>query len=156
MLRCVGIAIHSPILEAVGYSHRVTTRFTWVAVALGGALGGGTRAILDLPALTGGEANLWTILLVNLAGAGLLGGVIGHGTPTWSIPLRAGVTTGFLSSFTTFSAIMTGWLGLTLVPDPLIGLVYIAATFLGGVIAAYGGLHAGEWWRQVTTPGAAT
>jgi fluoride exporter len=135
----------------VGYSRRVTTRATWLAVAAGGALGGLTRAVLDLSALTGGEANLWAILLVNLAGAGLLGAVIGHGTPSWSDTFRAGVTTGFLSSFTTFSAIMTGWLGLTLIPDPLLGLTYIVATFTGGVLSAYGGLEAGGWWRQVNT-----
>lgn len=125
---------------------------TWLAVAVGGALGGLSRAALDLPALTSGEANLWIILLVNLVGAGLLGFVTGHGTPSWSAPVRAAVTTGFLSSFTTFSAIMTGWLSLTLIPDPLLGVVYIIATFAAGVLSAYGGLEAGSWWRQVTTP----
>lgn len=108
--------------------------------------------MLDLSALTGAEANLWATLLVNLAGAGLLGAVIGHGTPSWSNSLRAGVTTGFLGSFTTFSAIMAGWLGLTLVPDPLLGLAYVFATLIGGVLSAYGGLEAGAWWRSVTTP----
>ena len=111
---------------------------------------------MDLPALTTGEVNLWIILLVNLVGAGLLGFVTGHGTPSWSAPVRAGVTTGFLSSFTTFSAIMTGWLSLTLIPDPLLGVVYIVATFAAGVLSAYGGLEAGSWWRQVTTPEAAS
>jgi len=133
----------------------VRTRTTWLAVASGGALGSLTRAVLDLPAFTSGEINLWTILLVNLVGAGLLGFVTGHGTPSWSLQVRAGVTTGFLGSFTTFSAIMTGWLGLTLVPDPLLGLVYIAATFLAGVLSAYGGIEAGSWWRDVSTPKAA-
>ena len=124
-------------------------------MAIGGGLGGFTRALFDLPALTGGVTNLWTILLVNLVGAGIFGAVVGHGTPSWSDHLRAGVTTGFLGSFTTFSAIMTGWLGLTLVPELLLGVVYIAATFITGVICAYGGLQAGEWWRNVSTPGAA-
>ena len=148
----VGIAIHPPILEAVGYSHRVKTQTTWWAVAIGGALGGLTRAALDLSALNGDDANLWATLLVNLAGAGLLGAVIGHGTPTWSNSLRAGVTTGFLSSFTTFSAIMAGWLSLTVISEPLLGIVYIVATFVAGGLAAYGGLEAGAWWRNVTTP----
>jgi fluoride exporter len=128
----------------------VRTPSTWFAVAAGGALGGLTRAVLDVSTLTGGDTNLWTILLVNLVGAGLLGVVLGHGTPTWSEPVRAGVTTGFLGSFTTFSAIMTGWLGLTLVPDPMLGLVYIMATFIAGVLSAYGGLEAGAWWRTVS------
>lgn len=126
---------------------------TWLSVALGGALGGLTRAVVDLPALTGGQANLWATLLVNLAGAGVLGAVLGHGTPTWSDSLRAGVTTGFLGSFTTFSAIMTGWLSLTLISDPLLGVAYIIATFVAGVLCAYGGLEAGAWWRMVNTPG---
>jgi CrcB protein len=133
----------------------VGTGNTWPAVALGGALGSLARAVLDLPALTGGEANLWTILLVNLVGAGLLGFVTGHGTPSWSGHMRAGVTTGFLGSFTTFSAIMTGWLILTLAPNPTLGLVYIAATFVAGVLSAYGGIEAGSWWRDVSTPKAA-
>ena len=127
------------------------TLSTWWAVAIGGALGGLTRAALDLSALTGNEANLWATLLVNLVGAGLLGAVIGHGTPTWSDELRSGMTTGFLSSFTTFSAIMAGWLSLTLIPDPLLGIFYIVATFVAGVLTAYGGLEAGAWWRHVTT-----
>jgi len=130
----------------------VRTRSTWLAVFFGGGLGGLTRAALELPTLAGEDPNLWTILLVNLVGAGLLGFITGHGTPSWSTPVRAGVTTGFLGSFTTFSAIMTGWLSLTLVPDPLLGLVYIVATFLAGVLSAYGGLEAGSWWRRVTTP----
>jgi CrcB protein len=133
----------------------VRTRTTWLAVALGGALGSLTRAVLDLPALTTGDINLWTILLVNLVGAGLLGFVTGHGTPSWPVPIRAGVTTGFLGSFTTFSAIMTGWLSLTLFPDPLLGVVYIAATLIAGVFSAYGGIEAGSWWRDVSAPKAA-
>ena len=127
------------------------TLATWWAVALGGALGGLTRAALDLSALNGDGANLWATLLVNLVGAGLLGAVIGHGTPAWSDKLRSGVTTGFLSSFTTFSAIMAGWLSLTLISDPVLGIVYIIATFVAGALAAYGGLEAGKWWRNVTT-----
>ena len=134
----------------------VGRRSTWLAVAAGGALGGLARAGVDLGAWAGGAANLWAILLVNLAGAGLLGAVIGHGTPSWSPALRAGVTTGFLGSFTTFSAIMTGWLGLTLVPDPVLGLTYIAATFIAGCLSAYGGLEAGKWWRSVNTAGASS
>ena len=114
-------------------------------------MGGLTRAALDLSALSGVEANLWATLLVNILGAGLLGVVIGHGTPTWSDELRSGVTTGFLSSFTTFSAIMAAWLSLTLFSDPLLGIAYIVATFVAGVLAAYGGLEAGEWWRRATT-----
>jgi fluoride exporter len=108
--------------------------------------------VLDFPALTGGESNLWAVLLVNIVGAGLLGAIVGHGTPTWSESVKAGVTTGFLGSFTTFSAIMTGWLGLTLISDPLLGLVYIAATFIAAVVSAYGGLEAGRWWRDITAP----
>jgi CrcB protein len=132
----------------------VRTVATWWAVAGGGALGGLTRAMLDLSAFTSGDFNLWTILLLNLVGAGLLGFVTGHGTPRWPAPLLAGVTAGFLASFTTFSAIMAGWLGLTVVPDPLLGLLYVAATFLAGVLSAYGGLEAGTWWRTTITPGA--
>jgi CrcB protein len=121
----------------------------WLAVAVGGGLGGATRALLDFSALTGGEPNLWTVLLVNLVGAGLLGTLVGHGTPTWSEPLTVGVTTGFLGSFTTFSAIMAAWLGLTLIPDPVLGVVYIVATIVAAVLSAYGGLEAGKWWRDM-------
>jgi CrcB protein len=125
---------------------------TWVAVAVGGALGGLTRALIDLASLNGGDSNLWGVLLVNLVGAGLLGVVIGHGTPSWSAPLRGGVTTGFLGSFTTFSAIMTGWLSVTLMGEPLFAVAYIVATFMAGVAAAYGGLQAGQWWRNIAHP----
>jgi len=133
----------------------VSTRTTWLAVALGGALGAITRAILDASAVMDGEPNLWALLLINIVGAGLLGAVFGHGTPTWSEPLKAAVTTGFLGSFTTFSAIMTAGLGLTLMPDPLLGVTYIVATVIAGFLAAYGGLEAGKWWRGVTDTGGA-
>ncbi len=125
---------------------------TWVAVAVGGALGGLMRAVIDFGSLTSGTSNLWSVLLVNLVGAGLLGVAVGHGMRTWSVAFRAGITTGFLGSFTTFSAIMTGWLSVTLKGEPLLALAYIAATFFGGVAAAYGGAHAGEWWRDVAMP----
>ena len=123
---------------------------TWLAVVAGGTLGGLTRAVVDFPSLATGEPNLWAVLLVNIVGAGLLGAVVGHGTPTWSRALRAGVTTGFLGSFTTFSAIMAVWLSLTLSANPLLAVAYIAATVIAGVLSAYGGLEAGKWWRDVT------
>lgn len=105
---------------------------------------------MDFPSLATGEPNLWAVLLVNIVGAGLLGAVVGHGTPTWSRALRAGVTTGFLGSFTTFSAIMAVWLSLTLSANPLLAVLYIATTVIAGVLSAYGGLEAGKWWRDVT------
>jgi len=123
---------------------------TWIAVGVGGALGATARALIDLSSLGAGSGNLWSLLLVNIVGAGTLGVVIGHGTPRLSEPLRAGLTTGFLGSFTTFSAIMTAWLGLTR-DDPLVGVAYVAATFIAGSAAAYGGVEAGVWWRHLNT-----
>jgi fluoride ion exporter CrcB/FEX len=62
------------------------------------------------------------------------------------------ITIGFLGSFTTFSGILTVWLGLTYASEPFLGVAYLLATGVGGFLAAYGGLEAGQWWRKVSTP----
>lgn len=126
---------------------------TWFAVALGGALGTLTRAALDVDAVMGGEPDLWRLFLVNFAGAAGLGFVAGHGFASWSTPLKSGVTTGFFGSFTTFSGILAGWLSLTVVGDPLLGILYLLTTFIGGVLVAYGGIEAGGWVADVISPG---
>lgn len=121
----------------------------WLAIAVGGALGTLARVGLHPGWFNGGAPELWGTLVVNVAGASLLGAVTGHGLPRLKPALRAAITTGFLGSFTTFSGILTIWLGLTVVDQPALGVVYLLATGLGGIVSAYGGIEAGQWWRAV-------
>jgi len=125
----------------------------WVAVAVGGALGTLARAALDPGVLTGVAPDLWVTLLVNITGASLLGIATGHGLTRLSPVFQAAITTGFLGSFTTFSGILAVWLSLTLTSEALLGIAYLGATGVGGILAAYGGVEAGRWWQKVTTPG---
>ena len=111
-----------------------------LAVAGGGALGGLARA-----ALAGnGAAWPWPTLLVNLAGAFALGVVVMYGRRHWRAAAVAGVSVGLLGALTTFSTLAgevwgqvdTGaWVGLA---------SYLAASLLGGLVAAGAGIRLGR------------
>jgi CrcB protein len=122
----------------------------WLAVGAGGAAGTLARISIDPAIITGSEPNVWLIFLVNLVGAGALGVVTGHGLPRLSDNLRVALTTGFIGSFTTFSAITTIWLVFTLGNSALLGAVYLLGTLATGVAVAFVGLSVGHRWQQAT------
>lgn len=127
---------------------------TVLAIAGGGAAGALARALADPASIAGGEASLTVTLLINLAGALMLGVVVGHGLPRLSPAWREGITTGFLGSFTTYSALSTWWLGLTGATGVLAAYAYLASSLILGVAAAWGGLSVGRRWRgTAATPG---
>ncbi len=109
------------------------------AVAAGGVLG--TLGRIGIDAALSGTPEWWgaATLTVNLLGAFALGVAIGHRLGFLSPALRAGVTVGFLGSFTTFSAIA---LFLTSSP-PLIALAYLVITLGLGVALAWAGAALG-------------
>jgi CrcB protein len=125
----------------------VTVQRVWLAVALGGGLGTLSRALINPGLFFGGDPQLWITLVVNLVGALLLGLALGHGLPRTGEAIRQGITTGFLGSFTTFSAITAAWLSLTLDGDAVVGAAYFLATFIAGVLVAWAGLRVGLRWR---------
>ena len=122
-----------------------------VAVALGGSAGALARFALDRGVIDGVDPNLAILLAVNLLGAFVLGLVTGHGIPALGDAWRGGITTGFLGSFTTYSAITTVWLSLTLEGSVVAGVAYLVGSLIAGVVTAWGGLEIGRWWRDTTT-----
>ena len=119
----------------------------FTAVFVGGLAGSAARWIIDLgvPAAAG---NSWPIgiLLVNLSGSFLMGYVVGHGFGRWPAWLRLGVTTGFLGSYTTLSAISLSVV-LTVNTGGLDGVgiaaLYATVSIVLGVTVALWGLRLG-------------
>ena len=117
-----------------------------LAVALGGVLGTGARWGVDalLPTASPGTLSVSTIV-VNVVGSFVLGLLVATlwwrpGVPLW---LKAGVGTGVLGSFTTFSAITVNAVAGALEANVLavVGAVLLSTVF--GLLAAWGGLALG-------------
>mgnify|MGYP001820737543 CR=1 FL=1 len=110
------------------------------AVATGGALGGLTRALTaEISA-----SWPWPTLIVNLAGAFVLGVAVVYGRRHWPLPLMAGVTVGLLGALTTFST-LAGELWSQQQAGDWVGLAaYVAASGVGGLLAAVAGLRLGR------------
>jgi len=112
---------------------------TWQAllsVAIGGALG--TLARVGIDALPLGGLSVSTAL-VNLSGAFLLGWGLGHGLHRFPRWLHDGITIGFLGSFTTMSGIAL----LALSFAPVDSTLYVAGTFIIGILLAWLGYRGG-------------
>ena len=106
------------------------------AVLVGGFIGESMRAALGL-LLTAPLATL----AVNLAGTFVLSfwtywGIKRGGCPTW---FNLGLGTGLIGAFTTFSTMSTTTVKL-MQASPLIGILYLTATALGGLLMAGLGL----------------
>ncbi|QCR18377.1 fluoride efflux transporter FluC [Agrococcus sp. SGAir0287] len=108
----------------------------WLAVLVGGALGTALRAGIDLATPS---AHPWPTLGVNVAGALALGLLVARVWPIAPEWLRAGLGTGLLGGFTTFSALA---LVVAQRPDAE-ALVYAAASIVLGIAAAWLGLRLG-------------
>lgn len=108
----------------------------WIAVLVGGALGTGVRAAIDLATLDG---HPWQTLGINVLGALALGFLVARVWPVAPDWMRAGLGTGLLGGFTTFSA-------LALVAAQRLDaatLAYLAASIVLGIAAAWAGLRLG-------------
>ncbi len=100
-------------------------------VALGGALGATARVAVDAALPTGAGGFPTATLLVNLTGAFALALLV---RSTDDPALRAGLGTGLLGAWTTFSALAVQGSDL-LTSAPIVALAYLVATVLGGVLA---------------------
>ncbi|MDR1430875.1 MAG: CrcB family protein [Propionibacteriaceae bacterium] len=114
-------------------------------ILLGGALGASIRVTLSeaWPAWT-------TTLAINLAGAFLLGALLGWlgDQPGWRHLLRLGLGTGVLGGFTTYSAFSFEIVQL-LRTSALVGVGYALGSVLCGVAAAcLGGWATARMARQ--------
>jgi len=115
---------------------------TLVAVVLGGILGTGLRLALD-QLIVPDNAFPWATLLINVAGSLALGFLVARVWPSAPAWLRAGLGTGLLGSFTTFSALVVALLSLTAAGMTLLAVGYLVATLILGFAAALLGIRLG-------------
>jgi len=115
---------------------------TLVAVVLGGILGTGLRLTINALVVPD-SAFPWATLLINVLGSLVLGFLIARVWPTAPAWLRAGLGTGLLGSFTTFSAVIVALLTLTSSGMTLVAISYLLATLLLGFAAALLGIRLG-------------
>ena len=115
-----------------------------LAVLLGGALGTGIRLAIDL-ALPHADAELpWGTLAINVAGSFALGALVSLAWPRLPVWGRAGLGTGVLGSFTTFSALAVSLVAMGTEGEWMLGAAYLAASLLLGLGAATIGLALGR------------
>jgi len=82
---------------------------TWLAVALGGALGTVARHIVNLIIIHRFQQTAYATAVVNLVGSALIGVLAGCVATEWlriTPVMRTFVFVGFLGGFTTFSSFM--------------------------------------------------
>lgn len=115
-----------------------------LAVIAGGALGTGLRLAVDTALPHGGAEFPLGTLLVNLAGAFLLGLLVARAWPVAPDWLRAGLGAGLLGSFTTFSALAVSAVELTASGAVGTAIAYLAASLVGGLAAAFLGIRLGS------------
>lgn len=121
-----------------------------VAVAVGGALGGGLRYAIVFPFQDRLATLPWVILLENVLGAFLLGLILTLSLHKLinNVQVRLFLTTGVLGSFTTFST-MSYDLAAWLLQGALgTALGYAGASIFLGLMAAYSGVTLGQRWLQ--------
>jgi CrcB protein len=117
---------------------------TVVAVLLGGLLGTGLRITLDTLIRHDDAQFPWSTLIINVAGSFVLAFLVARVWPSAPAWLRAGLGTGVLGSFTTFSALIVSLLTLTQAGMPLLALVYLLVSLVAGLGAALLGLRLGS------------
>ena len=118
-----------------------------VAIAAAAALGALSRYGIERLVPAGGDGTSYlATLLVNLTGALALGLAIGAlGARFAAHPnLRLLVTVGFLSSYTTFSALAFQTVHLAERGRIGVAAAYVVGSVAGGIVLAYAGLAAGR------------
>jgi CrcB protein len=117
-----------------------------LAVFVGGCLGGLARYAEVRAWPTGTAGFPWSTLVVNLTGAFILAAFV-----TWARRAghagigRALVGTGFCGAYTTFSSIVVDADRLLARGSVGTALGYLAASFAGGLAAAFIGMFSSAW-----------
>jgi len=115
---------------------------TLVAVVLGAILGTGLRLGID-QLVAPDSAFPWATLLINVVGSCVLGLLVARVWPSAPAWLRAGLGTGLLGSFTTFSAVIVSLLTLTAAGTTVVAVGYLVASLVFGFAAALLGVRLG-------------
>jgi CrcB protein len=117
---------------------------TGLAVLVGGLVGTGLRLGLDA-LVPHGEADWpWSTLLINVVGSFALGALVARLWPVAPAWLRAGLGTGLLGSFTTFSALVVALITLSGAGRLPLAALYLVASLVLGLGGAVLGLRLGR------------
>jgi CrcB protein len=111
----------------------------FVAVFAGALLGTALR--LGIDAIVGTPLST---LLINVVGSFVLGVLVARVWPGASVALKAFLGPGLLGTFTTFSAVAVALVSFTVEGEWMFALAYLAATLIGGLLAAFAGLRLGR------------
>lgn len=120
---------------------------TYLWIGVGGFLGANTRYCVNQWIISQwGIAFPYGTLLINLSGSFLLCLVIALLSRSLVLPLsiRLALTTGFLSSYTTFSTFSAEWLQLFQAGYAWWSVLYLLCSILGGGIAGGAGFLLGR------------
>lgn len=126
----------------------------YLAVFIGGLAGTGLRLAIDV-ALPHEDAEFpVSTLLVNLLGALVLGVLVGGIWRRFQRPLwwKAGIGSGLLGSFTTFSALAASMVTLTEGGAFFPALAYLVVSLVGGLALAAIGLKIGSVRDRLRMP----
>jgi len=115
-----------------------------LAVLLGGIVGTGLRIGLDALIPHQDDTFPWSTLLINVVGSFALGLLVARVWPVAPGWLRAGLGTGLLGSFTTFSAFAVSIVTLTRSGLGWVAVVYLVVSVAAGLVAAFLGLRLGR------------
>ncbi len=116
---------------------------TVIAVLLGGLLGTGLRLAIGTVLPNRDTVFPVATLVINVVASFVLGFLVARVWPTAPAWLRGGLGTGVIGSFTTFSALMVSLVTLTHAGMPLLALLYLVVSIVGGLAAALLGLRLG-------------
>ncbi|WLR56802.1 CrcB family protein [Mesobacillus subterraneus] len=138
-------AVGGLILAAAGYKLGAglgrggITMIGFVLVALGGMAGALSRFVIQM--ITGQSVLPVATLTVNLLGSFLLGWIVGQGIQG---NLYLFAATGFMGAFTTFSTLNVDLVKLINSRENKAVVVYVASTYIGGLLSAAAGLIIGR------------
>ncbi len=117
---------------------------TVAAVLLGGLIGTALRLGIDALVPHDDAGFPLSTFLINVAGSFALGVLVSRVWPAAPGWLRAGLGTGVLGSFTTFSAVIASVYVLSLAGQHLVAAAYLAVSLVVGLAAAWAGLRLGS------------
>ena len=115
-----------------------------LAVAVGGVIGTSLRLAIDAALPHGDDAFPVSTLVINVIGSLALGALVARLWPIAPSWLRAGLGSGLLGSFTTFSALAVSLVSLSRAGEWMPAALYLAASLVLGLAAAWLGLRLGR------------
>lgn len=123
----------------------------YVLVGIAGAFGAAIRYSAGVLLYTEGAFFPAVTLSVNFLGSFLMAWLAAGIFTKISVPdnIKTAVTSGFIGSFTTFSAFSIETLGMLQEERMLAGGLYIFASLFGGVLLSYAGYYIGAGRRQL-------